>query len=386
MGLFISKFITCITATDSSSNPKRVLKLHKNKSKNQKILESVQKTQATREKFETRDIQMMTTLKSNSLTFLLEDDEVPAMPEKFVLDELFQDYLDELDLSDIKLQIFKEFEDEKKWEILCASRFVKVQHSPSYFVKNLRNFQEFSFFKPRLTFTKLLKGLELSLRTNHVTWMNEFLKQDFESLNILARIFEQNLSEDNLYTSLLCIKQILNSNDGIFAMAKNQQLVNAIAVNIKSPLRTKCLVCQLLTQLCSQMNGHDAVVEAFQYLKRKWLENQRFQTLVESLMNERHDQHNLIVLQLINSIIFSTNNNLNYQVHLQFEFQQLGLNDHLDDAMKYKSKIGPAFLKEMELFKEKSINVKELVTKIDSKKKECESEVCINFLDIKFLT
>lgn len=371
MGLLLCKFISSITEIDSSSNPKRILKFHKNKSENQQIPERIQ---ATQDIFETRVIHMMTTLKSNS--YLQEDeDEGPEMPEKFQLNQMFNEYLDGLDLSDIKLQIFKEFTDEKKWHILCTSKFVEVQHSPSYFIKNLRNFQEFSVFKPRLTFTKLLKDLEVSLRTNQLSWLNGFLGADFESLQILTKILEQSLSEENLYTCLLCFKPILNTNDGLLAMARNQQLINSIAMTLKRPTRTKCLACQLLSTLCSQIDGHDAVVKAFQHLKLQWLEKARFQTLVECFINERHDQrHNLIVLQLINSIIFSTSN-LNYQVHVQFEFQQLGLNEHLDDALRYKSNMGPGLLEEINIFKEKFINVKDLIAKTESKARECDSQV-----------
>lgn len=84
--------------------------------------------------------------------------------------------------------------------------------------------------------------------------------------------------------------------------------------------------------------GHEIILAAFDRFKDICSEKRRFQTLMEYFMNFEmfHIEFMVACMQFINIVVHSVED-MNFRVHLQYEFTQLGLDDYLEKLRNTES-------------------------------------------------
>ncbi|ELV10865.1 Formin-like protein 3 [Tupaia chinensis] len=322
-----------------------------------------------------------------SLPLLLPPGKMP-MPEPCELEERFALVLSSMNLPPDKARLLRQYDNEKKWDLICDQKFRRrVQES-----------------------TKVLRELEISLRTNHIGWVREFLNDenkgldvlvdylsfaqcsvmfDFEGLesgddgafdklrswsrsiedlqppsalsapftNSLARSARQSVlrystlpgrralknsrlvsQKDDVHVCILCLRAIMNYQYGFNLVMSHPHAVNEIALSLnnKNP-RTKALVLELLAAVCLVRGGHEIILAAFDNFKEVCKELHRFEKLMEYFRNEDSNIDFMVAcMQFINIVVHSVED-MNFRVHLQYEFTKLGLEEFLQKSRHTES-------------------------------------------------
>ncbi|KAL3270120.1 hypothetical protein HHI36_009178 [Cryptolaemus montrouzieri] len=113
---------------------------------------------------------------------------------------------------------------------------------------------------------------------------------------------------------------------------QHREAINCISLSlIHKRLRTKALVLELLAAICLVKGGHEIILSAFDNFKEVCHEKHRFETLMNYFLN--YDVFNIefmvACMQFVNIIVHSVEN-MNFRVHLQYEFTALNLDSYLE--------------------------------------------------------
>ncbi|KAG7504544.1 formin 1 [Solea senegalensis] len=114
------------------------------------------------------------------------------MPPEEELEERFNVVLSYMNLPPDKLQLLSQYDSEKKWELVCDQERFQVKSPPSTYLTKIRSFYQDQGGvsrrgKKRIQdATQVLKDLEISLRTNHIGWAQEFLDEHNNGLDVLV--------------------------------------------------------------------------------------------------------------------------------------------------------------------------------------------------------
>lgn len=96
------------------------------------------------------------------------------MPPEEELQERFNVVLSYMNLPPDKLQLLSEYDNEKKWELVCDQERFQVKSPPSTYLTKIKSLYQDQGGVPRRAkkkiqdATQVLKNLEISLRTNHI--------------------------------------------------------------------------------------------------------------------------------------------------------------------------------------------------------------------------
>ncbi|XP_067643809.1 formin-like protein isoform X3 [Eurosta solidaginis] len=381
------------------------------------------------------------------------------MPTADELDRRFAKVLASMDLPPDKAKLLKNYDDEKKWDIICDQEMVQAKDPPSHYLNKLRTYLDpkasrshrlfFLYFlcqKRKMvgesTSTQVLRDLEISLRTNHIEWVKEFLDDtnqgldalvDYLSFRLQMMRHEQRVEEalsdsderlnmtssqtvgvgvgagsadglgttsvgvssplsgsinldgtrhhhthshtsahgssgnnlngflrpslaevldspsikrrsrhiaklnmgastDDIHVCIMCLRAIMNNKYGFNMVIQHREAINCIALSlIHKSLRTKALVLELLAAICLVKGGHEIILSSFDNFKDVCQEKRRFQTLMEYFMNFEAFNIDFMVacMQFMNIVVHSVED-MNYRVHLQYEFTALGLDKYLE--------------------------------------------------------
>uniref|UniRef100_A0A8C6XF42 Formin like 1 n=1 Tax=Naja naja TaxID=35670 RepID=A0A8C6XF42_NAJNA len=101
-----------------------------------------------------------------------------------------------------KMKLLSQYDNEKKWELICDQERFQVKNPPSAYIQKLKSYldtggfsgkdwsspmQEPGWFKRRVQeSTQVLRELEISLRTNHIGWVQDFLNEENRGLDVLV--------------------------------------------------------------------------------------------------------------------------------------------------------------------------------------------------------
>ncbi|XP_012887479.1 PREDICTED: formin-like protein 1 isoform X1 [Dipodomys ordii] len=122
------------------------------------------------------------------------------MPAAGELEERFNRVLNCMNLPPDKVQLLSQYDNEKKWELICDQERFQVKNPPAAYIQKLKNYLETGGvsrkvaadwmsnlgFKRRVQeSTQVLRELETSLRTNHIGWVQEFLNEENCGLDVL---------------------------------------------------------------------------------------------------------------------------------------------------------------------------------------------------------
>uniref|UniRef100_G3TTM8 Formin like 2 n=1 Tax=Loxodonta africana TaxID=9785 RepID=G3TTM8_LOXAF len=284
----------------------------------------------------------------------------------------------------------------------------QVKNPPHTYIQKLKGYLDPAVtrkkFRRRVQeSTQVLRELEISLRTNHIGWVREFLNEENKGLDVLVEYlsfaqyavtfdFESvestvessmdkskpwsrsiedlhrgsNLpspvgssvsrsgrhsalryntlpsrrtlknsrlvsKKDDVHVCIMCLRAIMNYQYGFNMVMSHPHAVNEIALSLnnKNP-RTKALVLELLAAVCLVRGGHEIILSAFDNFKEVCGEKQRFEKLMEHFRNEDNNIDFMVAsMQFINIVVHSVED-MNFRVHLQYEFTKLGLDEYLD--------------------------------------------------------
>uniref|UniRef100_A0A8B9H341 Formin like 1 n=1 Tax=Astyanax mexicanus TaxID=7994 RepID=A0A8B9H341_ASTMX len=252
-------------------------------------------------------------------------------------------------------ELLCQYDNEKKWELVCDQERFQVKNPPSAYLQKLKSFIEQGgsrkvCFKRRVQeATQVLRELEISLRTNHIGWAQEFLSEENKGLDVLVdylsfaqravpydlestdnssfedksvedltssatnspthnssrpnrsltsrlnsfhhRKVQRNLrlvsQKDHLHLCIMCLRAIMNYQSGFNQVMNHPQCVNEITLSLNNnSARTKALVLELLAAVCLVRGGHDIIISAFNNFKEVCGEKRRFEKLMDYFCNE----------------------------------------------------------------------------------------------------
>ncbi|XP_051894779.1 formin-like protein 1 isoform X2 [Pristis pectinata] len=318
------------------------------------------------------------------------------------LEERFSQVLNCMNLPPDKVKLLSQYDNEKKWELICDQERFQVKNPPYAYIQKLKSFLDqgrVRKFKRRVQeSTQVLRELEISLRTNHIGWVQEFLNEENKGLDVLVEYLSfaqcavthdmestdnggiasekskpldrsvEDLSrgnspthgssrasgrhltvrhnmhsrkalrnsrivsqKDDVHVCIMCLRAIMNYQSGFTLVMEHEQCVNEITLSLNNKnARTKALVLELLAAVCLVRGGHDIILAAFENFKEVCREKVRFERLMEYFRNEDSNIDFMVAcMQFINIVVHSVED-MNFRVHLQFEFTLLGLDEYLN--------------------------------------------------------
>jgi len=179
------------------------------------------------------------------------------MPEAEELEKQFNKVLAKLDLPIDKERAMRQFDDEKKWDIVCDQELVAVRDPPSFYLDKLKAHMTMKGSKNKKlighqTSTQVLRDLEISLRTNHIQWVRDFLNEDNRGLDVLVEYlsFTQMLMQlprgsrqglDENAGSVLNNSKSVTMNNSMANHSTNHALANSSIANRDRVKRTKSM-------------------------------------------------------------------------------------------------------------------------------------------------
>uniref|UniRef100_A0A3Q1CDY0 Formin-like 2b n=1 Tax=Amphiprion ocellaris TaxID=80972 RepID=A0A3Q1CDY0_AMPOC len=323
-----------------------------------------------------------------------------------VLPFLHSMFQNSMNLPPDKVRLLRSYDNEKKWELICDQERFQVKNPPHTYIQKLRGFLDpavtrkvtvclsFTKFRRRVQeSTQMLRELEISLRTNHIGWVREFLNEENRGLDVLVEylsfaqyavtfdgeqldagtevssidspwsrsiedlhgdcslpspstlVTRSNTlpsrrtlknsrlvcKKDDVHVCVMCLRAIMNYQYGFNMVMSHPHAVNEIALSLnnRNP-RTKALVLELLAAVCLVRGGHEIILSAFDHFKTVCSESMRFEKLMEHFKNEDDNIDFLVAcMQFINIVVHSVED-MNFRVHLQYDFTKLNLDDHLE--------------------------------------------------------
>lgn len=174
-------------------------------------------------------------------------------------------------------------------------------------------------------------------KTNGNGFLRPSLEELVDSPNLRRRskhIQKLNMGEStkDIHVCIMCLRAIMNNKYGFNMVIQHREAINCIALSlIHKSLRTKALVLELLAAICLVKGGHEIILSSFDNFKTVCHEAKRFQTLMEYFTNFEIFNIDFMVacMQFINIVVHSVED-MNYRVHLQYEFTSLGLDEYLE--------------------------------------------------------
>ncbi|XP_043938130.1 formin-like protein 3 [Protopterus annectens] len=337
------------------------------------------------------------------------------MPDPSELEERFALALNSMNLPPDKARLLRQYDSEKKWDLICDQERFQVKNPPHTYIQKLKDFLDPAVTRkghckniPDNKQTMSEKIIENTISKNEMKtpakWVREFLNDenkgldilveylsfaqcavmfDFESLenggddgaldkskswsrsieelhqnhglsgpfsSSLARSARQSVlrygtlpnrralknsrlvsQKDDVHVCILCLRAIMNYQYGFNLVMSHPHAVNEIALSLnnKNP-RTKALVLELLAAVCLVRGGHEIILAAFDNFKEVCKEKQRFEKLLEYFSNDDSNIDFMVAcMQFINIVVHSVED-MNFRVHLQYEFTNLGLDQLLE--------------------------------------------------------
>ncbi|XP_058869056.1 formin-like protein 3 isoform X5 [Acipenser ruthenus] len=286
------------------------------------------------------------------------------MPEQCELEERFALVLNSMNLPPDKARLLRQYDNEKKWDLICDQERFQVKNPPHTYIQKLRGFLDpgvtrKKFRRRVLESTKVLRELEISLRTNYIGWVREFLNDENRGLDVLVEylsfaqcaVIYSTLSnrktiknsrlvsqKDDVHVCIMCLRAVMNYQYGFNLVMSHPHAVNEIALSLNNKnSRTKALVLELLAAVCLVRGGHEIILSAFDNFKEVCKEKHRFEKLMEYFRNEDGNIDFMVAcMQFINIMVHSVED-MNFRVHLQYEFTKLELDDFLERSKHTES-------------------------------------------------
>uniref|UniRef100_A0A8C9HWW1 Formin like 1 n=1 Tax=Piliocolobus tephrosceles TaxID=591936 RepID=A0A8C9HWW1_9PRIM len=168
------------------------------------------------------------------------------MPAAGELEERFNRALNCMNLPPDKVQLLSQYDNEKKWELICDQERFQVKNPPAAYIQKLKSYVDTGGvsrkvaadwmsnlgFKRRVQeSTQVLRELETSLRTNHIGWVQEFLNEENRGLDVLLEY----LAFAQCSVTLTCRYDMESTDNGASNSEKNKPLEQSVEDLSKAP-------------------------------------------------------------------------------------------------------------------------------------------------------
>uniref|UniRef100_A0AAZ3S8G4 Formin-like protein 3 n=1 Tax=Oncorhynchus tshawytscha TaxID=74940 RepID=A0AAZ3S8G4_ONCTS len=264
------------------------------------------------------------------------------MPDQSELEERFALVLNSMNLPPDKARLLRQYDNDKKWDLICDQERFQVKNPPHTYISKLRGYLDPGVtrkkFRRRVQeSTKVLRELEISLLCSNV-FPERHTGRKRPSYGTApnsktiknSRLVSQ---KDDVHVCIMCLRAIMNYQvlTGDIHYQSHPHVPNNTQSNLKH-LLTKALVLELLAAVCLVRGGHEIILSAFDNFKEVCKEKHRFEKLMEYFHVEDGNIDFMVAcMQFINIMVHSVED-MNFRVHLQYEFTKLGLDDYLEKS------------------------------------------------------
>ncbi|KAJ3020034.1 UNVERIFIED_CONTAM: hypothetical protein HDU68_010388 [Siphonaria sp. JEL0065] len=263
-------------------------------------------------------------------------EQVPQPPQK-AINTMLELLMEDLNLTEDKKQVLRLLSLDRKWIMLQqhlgeryrdnAARDLQQEISD---IRKLGNHPD----------RELLTDLVVSLRSRPIRWISNFI--DNGGLAILLSNLKglglENRHDEFEELYIKCLKSLMNNKIGLSAVLDNEGSMTIIAMSLRSPaLRTRSLVLEIFGAVCLIPGGHRCVLEGMEALAELDSLRFRFEAVVSTLwlscrgVSLLEKELQVACMSFINAVICGGPGvNLEFRMHLRYEFLQLGLMQLID--------------------------------------------------------
>uniref|UniRef100_A0AAY4D121 Formin-like 1a n=1 Tax=Denticeps clupeoides TaxID=299321 RepID=A0AAY4D121_9TELE len=253
---------------------------------------------------------------------------------------------DSMNLPPDKMKLLSQYDSEKKWELICDQERFQVKNPPSAYVGKIKSFYQDQggvarmtsdwWFKRRIQeSTQVLRELEISLRTNHIGWAQEFLNEQNHGLDVLVDYLSH--AQCDIPDGEAVENGGSISERGRGMDRSLEDLPKTTGRSLNSLANSRKMIRS--SRLASQREDVHVCIMCLRAIMNYQVsaEKKRFEKLMEYF---QHDDSNIdfmvACMQFINIVVHSVEN-MNFRVHLQYEFTQLGLDTYLETLKNTES-------------------------------------------------
>ncbi|KND03814.1 uncharacterized protein SPPG_01270 [Spizellomyces punctatus DAOM BR117] len=244
--------------------------------------------------------------------------------------------MEDLNLTEDKKQVLRLLPNDRKWIMLQQHLGERYRDGAA---RDMQQDQELQRLRNNPD-KQLLTDLVVSLRSRPIRWISNFIENGglnilLENLGALGR---QNRHDEFEELYIKCLKSLMNNKIGLSAVLDSEGALNIIALSLQSPSpKTKALVLEILGAVCLIPGGHQCVLEGMDNLCTQAKTRFRFEAVVYTLWQScqgmtAHDKDLQVAsMSFINAVICGgAGYNLDFRMHMRYEFIQLGLNRLID--------------------------------------------------------
>ncbi|KAJ3386405.1 Dishevelled associated activator of morphogenesis 2 [Lobulomyces angularis] len=273
------------------------------------------------------------------------------MPAESEVNALFEEFLQGLALPESKCIPMRLMPYDKKWMLVQQQKSKdqpvkpKDLHSPLSPQSPKR--EPFQFVElleeedlGNIEIGRELQSLEVSLRTEPINWVKEFVKSG--GCEVLLKVMKRyslkttlaNSERDCQAHSVRAIKAMMNNSIGLQAMLTINDAINILAMGLTSSIiKVKTSTLEMMAAVCFVPNGHKLILIAMEALKEIKKETFRFSKLMESLVDKTLEsgtesaaylEYQIACVAFLNAIV-NTPEDLDFRVSLRNELMQLGI-------------------------------------------------------------
>lgn len=323
-----------------------------------------------------------------SFSFLFQDDEPPEicvvegaftlqtltptqpMPSVDELDSKFAELVEELDLTAPNKAAMLSLPAQKKWQIYCSRKLpldandgpdaATITQPPTaeHYIERLKDLVVHVSLSPEDSpshelSTRLdnqaafVDALKTALRTSTHSFVLRFVELDgLPALLDLLLQLDIRVANSSLHTSLIgCIKALMNNSMGRAHVLAHPTSIDTIARSLAADnIRTKISALEILGAVCLVPGGHRKVLQAMLHFQEFATERCRFQSIVNDLDRSTYayrDNVNLktALMSFVNAVLNygPGQENLEFRLHLRYEFLMLGIQPVIDKLRKHEN-------------------------------------------------
>lgn len=321
------------------------------------------------------------------------------------LERRFEQIVAAMDLSEEKKSIVLGSSTDKKRQLVRDSSRPRIQtpildsFSRLQYVMDADTPKKVHRRALQVATAQTLQALEISLRTNNISWVQEFLNESNQGLQKLliylyfrynveteltghkaqlqrcfslddtnSRQHPEGLSSEylqseasDIHLCILCLKALMNSTHGFSAIMKDANALTYMALAMfYGTSRTVLMVIDLLAAVCLVKGGHEKVIQAADNFKKMNREQYHFEKLLHYFRDSSLQvDHQVTFMNFINVVVHCPED-MNLRVHLQYEFTLLGLDFYLQELLSSPT-LSSSMRSQIEAYEQNRFNVAALV-------------------------
>ncbi|XP_064401221.1 formin-like protein 2 isoform X3 [Halichondria panicea] len=348
------------------------------------------------------------------------------------MEKRFLEIVESMDLPNDKRQVVMGSSEEKKWQMVRDFTRRRRQVPPHEYLNKLKQVTEGDpswRVRRKIVMSSTvqnLQGLEISLRTNNISWVQEFLDLRNSGLSVLVRYMKMRYtleqshghqtqspsspvsrqltktksvdagtmlngsspprhhsplmsrrngggrsdSSSDIHICVLCLRALMNNSHGFAALMKDTAALTTMALSMfYGTHRTAIAVIELLAAVCLVKGGHIKIMESVDNFKKENNEQYRFEKLVHYFMEPTASAEFQVACMTFINVFVHSAEDMNFRVHLQHEFTLLGLDDFIE-RLKSSSSVAPNLLSQISAYQGNFFHVESLIedskTKVDA--------------------